>query len=102
MATNVQEMFDDASERMLDGRAGVERGRILHSVGVKTAGKFFAFVAKGDLVVKLPRDRVQELIAEGTGRVFDAGKGRPMKEWVRLQPADEAQCAAYADEAREF
>lgn len=77
---------------------------MLASTGMKdvAAGKFFAFVAKGDLVVKLPADRVQELIASGEGRVFDAGKGRPMKEWVRLRPIDEAACAGYVAEAREF
>jgi TfoX/Sxy family transcriptional regulator of competence genes len=98
----VDEMFEEVSDELVARRGGVERGRILHSVGVKTGGKFFAFVAKGDLVVKLPRDRVAELIANGTGRVFDAGKGRPMKEWVRLSPGDKTVCAAYAEEARSF
>jgi hypothetical protein len=99
---SVEEMFDEVADRLVDPHAGVERGRILHSDGVKTGGRFFAFVAKGDLVVKLPADRVEELIGSGAGRVFDAGKGRPMKEWVRLSPADEAACAAYAIEARDF
>jgi len=45
---------------------------------------------------------VTELIASGEGRVFDAGKGRPMREWVGLTPADETTCAEYMREARKF
>ena len=43
-----------------------------------------------------------ELIASGEGRVFAAGRGRPMKEWVGLSPADETACAEYMREARKF
>jgi hypothetical protein len=96
----VEAFFDKAVERL----HGVERGRMLASTGVKdtVTGKFFAFVNDGDLVVKLPADKVAELIASGEGAVFDAGKGRPMKEWVRLRPADDDACAAYMREARAF
>ena len=68
----------------------------------KKSGKFFAFVTRGQLVVKLPASRVQELIASGEGRVFDAGKGRTMKEWVGLTPPDADACLAYMREARAF
>jgi hypothetical protein len=97
---SVEAIFDGAAERL----EGVERGRMLASIGLKdaAAGKFFAFLEKGELVVKLPAERVCELIAEGEGLQFDGGKGPPMKEWVRLRPADEAACAAYMSEAREF
>ena len=52
---SVGDLFDAVARRLVDQEPGVERGRILHSVGLKTgAGKFFAFVANDDLVVKLP------------------------------------------------
>jgi hypothetical protein len=99
-STDVEAIFEGAAKRL----RGVERGKMLSASGLRdpAVGKFFAFVTRGQLVVKLPADRVTELIANGEGRVFDAGKGRPMKEWVGLNPADETACAAYMREARKF
>src|SRR3954453_3238537 len=96
-STDAQALFDRAAKRL----RGVERGRMLSASGLRdpAAGKFFAFVTRGPLVVKLPAERVTELIASGEGRVFDAGKGRPMREWVGLVPPDEAACASFMREA---
>lgn len=99
-AVAAQELFDTVAERMLE-RDGIEQARMMNAVGLKVAGKFFAMVVDGDLVVKLPARRVEELVASGTGRPFESGR-RVMREWVRLRPADETACAAYADEARAF
>ena len=98
--TDVQELFDRAAKQLGE----VERGKMLSATGLRDpkAGKFFAFTTRGMLVVKLPAERVDELIASGEGQVFDAGKGRPMREWVGLTPADENACAAYMREARTF
>lgn len=47
-------------------------------------GKIFAFLSsKGELIVKLPRDRVDELVASGNGARCDLGRGA-MKEWIAL------------------
>jgi len=98
----VQALFDRVSERLLGEDAELERTRMFSSEGLKTAGKFFAMVSRGELVVKLPRERVDELVAAGAGHRFDPGHGRLMKEWVALRPADEEACAAYVSEARRF
>jgi hypothetical protein len=70
--------------------------------GLKVDNKLFAMVSKGELVVKLPRERVDELIAEGKGTRFDPGHGRLMKEWVSIAPAHGGDWAALADEAHGF
>jgi len=63
----------------------VTSGTMMASVGLKVGGKIFAMLVRGDLVVKLPRDRVAELVDAGLGRQFDPQRdGRLMKEWVVL------------------
>ena len=86
---NVETRFAKVAERLLGADRRVKRGRMLQAVGLKTAGKFFAFTTKGELVAKFPAARVQQLIVEGVGRPCEPRKGRPMREWVRLTPADE-------------
>ncbi len=99
---DVDELFERVAARLVAKHPGLERGKIMHSTGLRTSGGFCAFVTRGELVVKLPADRVAALIADGTGLAFDANRGKPMKEWVRLQPVDEKTCASYVNEARKF
>ncbi len=48
----------------------------------KVGGKVFAGDWNGELVVKLPAERVEALIAAGEGALFAPMEGRVMKEWV--------------------
>jgi TfoX/Sxy family transcriptional regulator of competence genes len=98
---DVAELFAAVSARLLEQK-GIEQARMMNAVGLKTAGKFFAFVRNGELVVKLPRERVDELVASGEGGHFDRGQGKPMKEWATLRPPTAAACEAYVEEARRF
>jgi hypothetical protein len=78
---SVEAVFDRVAERLVAEHPGLERGRMFSSDGLRTeSGKFCAFAKDDELVVKLPAERVAELIAGGEGAIFDAGKGRPMKE----------------------
>ena len=70
--------------------------------GLRVGGKIFAMLVRGELVVKLPRERVDELVKKGTGAAFDAGKGRPMKEWVTVPVRAGRQWERLADEAFHF
>jgi hypothetical protein len=99
---SVEALFERAAERLRAEDSGLEQGRMMTATGLKTGGRFFAMVVRGELVVKLPAGRVDELEANGTGRRFEPGKGRRMREWIGLTPADEAACVAYMAEARGF
>ena len=70
--------------------------------GLRISGKIFAMLVGGELVVKLPKDRVDELVGSGVAERFDAGKGRPMKEWASVAPSASRRWRALVDEARAF
>ena len=57
---------------------------------------------QGDLVLKLPRERVDGLIESGVAERFDPGHGRPMKEWATIPPEQSRRWPKLADEAFEF
>jgi hypothetical protein len=100
---SVETMFENVAGRLVAENPGLEQARMFGSTGLRTDSGTFAGFARGDeLVVKLPPDRVVELLESGEGSVFDAGKGRPMKEWVTLRPADEQALERYLLEARHF
>jgi uncharacterized protein (TIGR03086 family) len=65
-------------------------------------GRIFAIPRPSGLVLKLPSQRVAKLIATGDGLPFDAGKGRPMKEWVTLGLLAEERWLQLAHEALAF
>jgi hypothetical protein len=69
---------------------------------LKVNGSIFAMVTGGSLVVKLPRHRVEALIADGTGAPFESGRGRPMKEWLSVTADDHATWLALSREALDF
>ncbi len=76
-AAIVREFID--TERVSFGGAG------FGSRALKLDGRIFAmWSSMGRLVVKLPRDRVAELVAAGRGQYFDPVGGRPMKEWLAV------------------
>jgi TfoX/Sxy family transcriptional regulator of competence genes len=69
---------------------------------LKVGGHIFAMLVRGELVVKLPRERVDELVKSGDGRFFDAGKGKPMREWLALSPTSKKHWLALAKQAMDF
>jgi TfoX/Sxy family transcriptional regulator of competence genes len=97
----VQPLFDEVADRLLAEDPELTPGRMFSAEGLKTAGRFFAMVSKGDLVVKLPEDRVDELVAAEGGAPFEVG-ARRMREWIRLRPESAEACASYVTEARDF
>ncbi len=87
--------------RLEDAR--VEEGTIMGGRCARLAGEFLAlFDFKGSgMVVKLPRERVAELIDAGVGFPF-APAGKVFREWVSLPSPDPAHWAALLREAKTF
>jgi hypothetical protein len=91
----------------LSGEPGVSLGqggkKGFGSSALQVNGKIFAMVsAAGELVLKLPRQRVDELEAGGAGRRFDPGHGRLMKELLVIGRCTAAECRSLGHEALRF
>ncbi len=88
------------------GQRGVsaESGRGFGSSALKFDNRIFAMLASGDqFVVKLPRKRVDAVVAAGEGERFDPRRnGKLMKEWLVVAPRLEARWLPMAQEAFEF
>ena len=70
---------------------------------LKVKNKIFAMLTGGRLVVKLPRQRVDALVAAGAGERFDPRRdGRLMKEWLALAPESDLEWLPLAREAMSF
>jgi hypothetical protein len=104
---DVDEQADPRYEDLIDdlmGEPGVTppQGRGFGRSAVRFNGKIFVMFVRGRLVLKLPEDRVDEMIATGHGVRFDANKGTPMREWLSLDPASEQPWLPLATEALSF
>ena len=90
----------------LAGAPGVTRvaeGKGFGSSGqLKVDGRIFAMLVRDALVLKLPAARVSELVSAHEGTHFDAGKGKPMREWFVLSPTSRKDWRDLAGEAMAF
>ncbi|WP_372670379.1 hypothetical protein [Amycolatopsis kentuckyensis] len=99
-----EEKFEDLVDEFT-GRPGITPPGATGGFGrtaLRAHGQIFAMFVRGQLVLKLPRPRVDELVAGGHGVRFDANKGTPMKEWLALDTGSTQPWSALAEEALEF
>jgi TfoX/Sxy family transcriptional regulator of competence genes len=96
---------EEAFERLLEAESvhpEISVGRMFGSRVLKVRGKVFAMVVKGRLVVKLPKENVDQLLSSGIGRSFDPGHGKPSKEWVAVDPKAHRRWPSLIAQARKF
>ncbi len=81
-----EQMFQRLMVRLLADPAVSEGTGFGSTPGLRVGKKIFAMLSRErDLVVKLSKERVDELVASGTGSRFDPRRdGRLMKEWVTV------------------
>ena len=87
---------------MLGSEPGVSRGKMFCSEGLKVGKQVFAMEVKGKLVVKLSAERAAELRNAGLAEAFDPGHGRPMKQWVAVDPRAKVDWLKLSHEAFAF
>lgn len=95
---DAERAFDTIANALL-AHPDVEDGRAFNAPALKTGGRIFAMLVRGELVLKLPAERCRELAAAG-GRPFAVGT-RTMREWV-VVGAEPAAWPGLAAEARAF
>ena len=76
----------------------VSRGSMFGSQGLRTGTKFFAIWWRERLVLKLPAERREALVAAEQAEPFVPMEGRPMNGWIVVREID----PALAEEARAF
>ncbi len=97
------DMFDELADPLL-GSGRAEPGTMMGLPCLRTArGDFFAAADRhtGDLIVKLPATRVDDLIDRGVGEPF-APAGRRFREWVSIPERDPVRWEALMADALDF
>ena len=94
-----ERFWDEVAPLIAAGR--VEEGTMFGFRCVRSGEAFVAMPGhKTDgMVIKLPADRVTELIDSGVGSPV-APAGRTFKEWIEIAPTED--WSGYLDEALEF
>jgi hypothetical protein len=84
-------------------RPGVERSTMMGLPCLRTRGAFFASCDRttGDLLVKLPEARVDQLVDTGRAHSF-APAGRRFREWAAIPPERSRTWKRLLDEALAF
>jgi len=82
---------------------GVEEGTMMGSRCLRVGGEFTGMIHSktGELILKLPRERVDELVASGKTEAF-APNGRVFKEWTLVPRSDRRTWKRLIDEAVGF
>jgi TfoX/Sxy family transcriptional regulator of competence genes len=92
------ELWLEIRERLLASDPDIELKHAFSSPGLRYRDKIFAMHVRGELVIKLPEGRCEQLDADGGARPFRIGQ-RVMREWTVIGAEREFEWDALADEA---
>ena len=103
MSTTDETLFWELIDELRADDPRVAEGTIMGGRCARVSGEFLALVDfKGSgLVVKLPRERVDALIATGTGQPF-APAGKVFREWIAIPRRDRRRWRALLRESISF
>ena len=95
-------LFWNIAEQLLVDE-NISKGTLMGFPCLRVNGDFFATAdhRTGDLIVKLSKNRVQQLIKEGIGQPF-APAGRTFREWVLVAEHDTRSWKNLMQEAKIF
>jgi hypothetical protein len=101
-STDHEVRFWSVAEPLLSA-ASVTRSTMMGFPCLRVSGRFFASFDRqtGALVVKLPSNRVQELVVSGEAEPF-APAGRTFREWAAIDPVRVEDWPSLLDEALAF
>ncbi len=91
---DVRAHFADAHDVVVTSGRGAQ--------GIKHGKKMFVMFHKGQLLVQLSPERVQEVVASGDGLPHDPGTGKPMKNRVLIPDDQRHLWIAYCEESRRY
>ena len=99
---DARDLYDELTDDLLYDPA-IGRATMMGYTCVRLAGRFLASYddKAGCLVVKLPRERVTELVDNGDGDPF-APAGKVFREWVSIPAVDRQLWRALLAEAVDF
>ena len=103
VTNEAQELFWKIAADLHEADERVVEGTIMGGRCLRVGSEFLGLVDfKGSgLVVKLPRERVAELINAGVGRSF-APAGKVFKEWLSVPTPDAALWRSLLEEGIDF
>jgi hypothetical protein len=102
MPRTPEEIWQPIADEQLRSRGVTGGTGFGRSEGLRIDNKIYAMLVNGELVVKLPKARVDELVGTGTGVRFEPGTGRVMKEWLSVPPTASRRWKALVHEAKAF
>ena len=100
-ASEIPPVLAPVADAFADVGGGSRRRMFSSENAFSVNGKIFAMLTRGTFVVKLPKERVDDLVDAGKGKRFDPGHGRLMKEWIAVE-AGTLPWVALAKEAHSY